>query len=185
MTAPHRPGQYDTGSGLPEAAGSGVWPAALADLPVCPVRRLPIPVSSGRDPVTGAGRFGVNDPMAKLMCGLSRACGVCGLPLGAIIVFLAVDHGADPATLVFSDPGMHEPCAAASMDLCPFIQRERVPYRAGARPDKPGWLWLATPGYELAPGRGGALVAFRPGPVSAIRRFRYVRGLLAEMADSR
>jgi hypothetical protein len=40
------------------------WPEAVQGLPECPVRGLPIPVSSGRDPGTGAGRFGVNDPVA-------------------------------------------------------------------------------------------------------------------------
>jgi hypothetical protein len=157
------------------------WPEAVQGLPVCPVRDLPIPVSSGRDPDTGAGRFGVNDPGAKLACGLNRACGVCGLALGTTIVFLAEDYGADPARLVFSDPGMHQPCAEASMVLCPFIQRERVPHRAGARPGKPGWLWVTSPSYELVPGRGSALVAFRPGLVEAIRRFGYADGRLAEV----
>jgi hypothetical protein len=149
------------------------------------VRGLPIPVSSGRDPITGAGRFGVNDPVAKLVCGLSRACGVCGLALCATIVFLAVDHGMDPARLAFSDPGMHEQCAEASMALCPFIQRERVPRRAGARAAKPGWLWVVSPSYELIPGRGASLVAFRPGQVEAIRRFGYSRGRLVEVTDGR
>ena len=160
------------------------WPEALKGLPVCPVRGLPIPVSSGRDPGTGAGRFGVNDPLAKLACGLSRTCGVCGLLLGATMVFLAVDYGADPARLVFSDPGMHEPCAAASMTLCPFIQRERVPHWAGAQPGKPGWVWLVTSSYDLVPGRGSALAAFRPAPAGTIRRFGYVAGRLAEVTGS-
>jgi hypothetical protein len=162
-------------------AEPGEWPEAVAGLPVCPVRGLPMPVSSGRDRGTGAGRFGVNDPVAKLACGLCRACGVCGRALTAMIVFLAVDYGADPDRLVFSDPGMHEPCAEASMALCPFIQRERVPHRDGARTGKPGWLWVASPSYQLVPGRGAALVAFRPGPVEAVRRFRYVGGRLAEV----
>lgn len=160
------------------------WPAALAGLPVCPVRDLPIPVSSGRDPDTGAGQFGVNDLLIKLSCGLTRACGVCGRGLGATIVFLAVDHGADPATLVFSDPGMHEACAAASMALCPFIRHERVPRRAGAEPGKPGWLWVASSSYELVPGEPPALLAFRPAPAIVIRRYRYADGRLAEIARS-
>jgi hypothetical protein len=98
---------------------------------------------------------------------------VCGLALGTTIVSLAVDDGPNPATLVFSDPGLHEPCAQASMVLRPYIQRERVPHRAGARPGKPGWLWVASASYELVPGRGSAMVTFRPGPAEAIRQFEY------------
>ena len=157
-------------------------PGALDGLPVCPVRHLPIPVSSGRDPLTGAGLFGVNDPLAKLLCGLSRTCGVCGLPLGDTIVFLGVDHGADPASLVFSDPGMHESCAAESMTLCTFIQHERMPGRHGRWAGKPGWVWLSSSSYELTPGRGQGLIAFRPSPALAVRRFAYAGGRLAEAA---
>lgn len=165
------------------------WPAALAHLPVCPVRGLPIPASSGRDPRTGQGRFGVNDPLAKLACGLGRACGVCGRPLGGtMIVFLSADHGQDPAGLAFSDPGMHEPCAGASLALCPYIQHQQVPGRTRPEPaqGKPGWLWAASLSYDLtlAPPGSPALIAFRPGPLLAVRRFRYSRGRLAEITGT-
>jgi hypothetical protein len=150
--------------------GGEAWRDALAALPVCPVRRLPIPVSSGRDD-DGAGRFGVNDPLAKLACALGRRCGVCGQPLDGPVVFLALDRGADPACLNFGDPGMHESCALASMVLCPYIAKARVPSRIRDEAGKPGWVWVAATGYEVVP--GPALVGFRPVGVLAIRQFTY------------
>jgi hypothetical protein len=154
-----------------------VTPACLAHLPVCPVRGLPIPASSGRDGA-GAGRFGINDPLAKLACALGRRCGVCGLPLDGPVVFLALDRGADPARLDFGDPGMHESCAAVSMMLCPYIAKARVPSRVRDEAGKPGWVWVAAAGYEVVP--GPALVGFRPFGVLAIRRFTYGPTGLAE-----
>lgn len=149
------------------------WPACVAGLPVCPVRGLPVPYSSGTDPGTGAGKFGANDLMAKMACAIGGLCGVCGQPLGdGQIVFIAVakDFAAmrDP---VFGDPPNHEVCADAAMALCPHIAR---PGRG-----KPGWVLVTCAGYDVEP--GGLLVAFRPGPVTSIRRFAYDRGALAEV----
>jgi hypothetical protein len=138
-------------------------PPGLAHLPVCPVRGLPIPYSSGRDPA-GTGRFGVNDPAAKLACGLLRLCGVCGRPLGGgEIVFLA-QAAQVPHRPVFTDPPMHEACAGAAMSLCPRIARPR----AAGRP----WLMWVTTAYELVPGRKAA-ADFRPGPFTRLRLFTY------------
>jgi len=155
------------------------WPDEVAHLEVCPVRGLPIPASSGRDDA-GKGRFGVNDPLAKLACALGRRCGVCGQPLNGPVVFLALDRGADPAGLNFGDPGMHESCAAASMVLCPYIAKARVPSRVRDEAAKPGWAWVAAAGYKVVP--GPALVGFRPVAVLAIRRFTYGPTGLAEAA---
>ena len=170
------PGLRQAGRGRGPADRGGrvtAWPAARGGLDVCPVRGLPIPASSGRDPATGAGKFGVNDPLAKLVCGMGRRCGVCGGPLGAEVVFLAADRGGDPARLDFSDPGMDGPCAKAAMDACPHIAR--------GRPGKPGWVWVTAAGYQLVPGQGGALVGFRPDPPPlAILRFGYEAGRLVE-----
>lgn len=160
----------------------------MAALPVCSVRDLPVPVTSWRNPDTGEGMFGVNDPAAKLTCALTGACGICGSLLGNPMVFLAADYGADPARLLFADPGMHPACARASLELCPYIQHERVPSRVATRantgtrtgPGKPGWIWIASSGYQLAPGRRPGTIVFRPGPERDVRRFRYVSGRLRE-----
>ena len=156
------------------------WPAALAGLPVCPRRGLPVPFSSGRDE-DGTGRFGRNDPLAKLLCGIGRRCGVCGGPLGdGEIVFLVLNRGVPLRQPVFPDPANHEPCAEAAMALCPYIARPKVPGRDGD--PKPGWLIWVTRSYELVPGRNAA-ADFLPGPPVRIRRFRYAPdGVLTETA---
>lgn len=182
--SPERPGRLSSAA----ATAHGRWPAAVAALPVCSVRNLPVPVTSWRNPDTGAGLFGVNDPAAKLACALAGTCGICGFPLGNPMVFLAADHGADPARLLFADPGMHPACAQASLGLCPYIQHERVPSRVSARanavpgaaPVKPGWIWIASSGYQIEPGRRPGTIVFRPGPERDVRRFRYVSGRLRE-----
>jgi hypothetical protein len=153
------------------------WPASWAGLEVCPARGLPIPASSGRDPVTGAGRFGVNDPLAKLTCGLGRRCGVCAGPLAGEVVFLARDRGADPARLVFADPGMDPACAEAAMGACPRLAHGRPGQR---------WVWVTCAGYEMVPGLDSSLlIAFRPDrPLLAVRRFGYdPAGRLAEVTS--
>ena len=160
-------------------------PACVAHLPVCPRRGLPIPATSGRDRDTGAGKFGVNDPDAKLLCALGELCGVCGYPFdGQPMIFLAADKrpAADPARLLFTDPANHPDCAEAAMILCPYIARPRVGHRVVPAEPKPGWLWVATRSYDLAPGRPpGVRFTFRPGPLSAVRRFRYDGGTLTEV----
>lgn len=161
-------------------AAAGPLPETVAGLPVCPKRHLPIPFATERE-ADGIGRFGANDPLAKLLCGIGRRCGVCGGRLGdGEIVFLAVDRGHLGRRPVFTDPAMHEPCAEASMALCPFIARARTAGRASAGP-KPGWVMLVTRSYELVPGRH-ALADFLPGPAVHIRRFGYdADGVLREM----
>jgi hypothetical protein len=150
------------------------WPACVARLPVCPVVGLPVPFSSGVD-ACGRGRFGRNDPLAKLTCGLARRCGICGEEFdGADMVFLVADRPmADP---VFTDPPSHEWCAEASLTLCPRIVNGRT---AAA----PAWQMWVTGSYELVPGRR-AVVDFKPGPPLRIRRFTYNRaGRLREVTS--
>lgn len=176
------------------AAASDSWPAALAGLPVCPKRRLPIPYSTAREP-DGTGRFEVNDTRRKIECGRGRLCGVCGKPLGWWVVFLAEDHGTQLRRIVFTDAPLDQDCAEASLAVCPYIARPRVPRRDtddAAAPTcfdpgapKRGWLMLVTHSYEMVrqPGRGGGLViGFRPGSAVRIRRFGYgTDGTLTEV----
>ena len=117
-------------------------------------------------------------------------------------MLLGVDHGGRVGRLVFSDPPMCEPCAAVSLELCPYIARGRVPRRpppAGVVPnavdlgtdreDKPGWTWVLADGFTMIhqPRRGSRIfAAFRPGPVLAVRRFGYDQGgMLRELPARR
>lgn len=171
----------------------------LDDLPVCPVRRLPIPFATKINE-DGSGQFNVNDTRRKLACGHHRLCGVGGGALPAEVVLLGVDQGGPPGRLVFSDPSMCEDCATVSLGLCPYIARPRVPARPAPPwvvpnapdipddPSKPGWVWLLAAGSVMIgqPRRGGGVVAaFRPGPILAVRRFRYEGGGLAEVTPGR
>ncbi len=63
------------------------WPAPLAGLPVCPVRKLPVPFSAEWDE-TGRAVFTALDPARKDEIVRYRLCGVCGRPLGYWFVFL-------------------------------------------------------------------------------------------------
>ena len=142
-------------------------PVFLDHLPRCPVRGLPFPFS-GINPVTGRAGFGVNDLLAKMICGQRRLCGVCGGPLPEQFTFLAADHGGTWRRPVFRDPPSCWRCVAASMRLCPHI----------ASPAEPGWLAWITRSYELIPDL--RVVAFRAGPAVNVRRFAYRDGRLIE-----
>lgn len=168
------------------------WPAAVAGLPVCPKRQLPIPYSTARWP-DGTGRFAVNDVARKLRCGRERLCGICGTALGWWVVFLAEDHGPMLQT-TFTDAPVHEECAEASLQLCPYIAKPRVPRRLdpeAAHPegwtpdkDKAGWLMWVTRTYRMVPqpaAGGGTVWGFRPAPAVRIRRFAYQDGTLREL----
>lgn len=160
-------------------------PAFLRHLPICPRRLLPIPYTTARHP-DGAGRFSANDVARKLECGRLRRCGICARPMGSEVVFLAQDHGLLTEATVFTDAPVHEDCAAASLGLCPYIARPRVPRRPDpgrtahegfdlAAP-KEAWLMLVTASYEITaqPAQGGRVVwAFRPGEPLRLRRFGY------------
>ena len=183
----------------PETRGLPVgdrWPA-LAGLPVCPVRLLPVPWVAGWHP-DGSAAFTVNDTRRRAACGRHRLCGICGGALDNPMWFLGQwRYGADPARLVFTDPGMHEAHALASMDACPYIARPRVPRRpppcevnspdVPAPDGKPGWVLLTAGGYQMIdqPRRGGGVVqVFKPGPLIAVRYFAYAGpgGALLELA---
>ena len=148
----------------------------MTALPVCPVRGLPIPFSSGTDPETGAGQFGRNDPLAVMLCAARGLCGICGNPVGDNVVFLVRDtRPMDLFALVFADPPNHEACAERAMRLCPRIR--------GPRPGERGWLLIVADSCTPGPPPEGAngLVGFTPGTVMQIRVFAYGEaGRLAE-----
>lgn len=104
--------------------------AAVAALPVCPKRKLPIPFSAARDDKRPeVGMFTVADPVKVEQCHRYRLCGVCGGGLGYWIAFVGGSGSASPGTGAYQDPPMHEECAEAAMRLCPYIAKRRVPRR--------------------------------------------------------
>jgi hypothetical protein len=150
------------------------WPECVRNLPVCPRFGLPVPYSSGTAE-NGTGRFGANDPAAKLACALGRLCGICGGPFAEEeLVWLVADRPMHHP--VFPDPPSHEACAEASLRLCPRIANPR-------RGPACGWqMWIAR-SYELVPGRHAA-IDFLPGPAVRTRRFAYTCGRLEEVTDA-
>lgn len=151
------------------------WPERIRRLPRCTRTGLPVPFSSGVDE-HGAGRFGVNDPMAKLACAMGRRCGICGDPFepGEDLVFLVADRPLSRP--VFPDPPSHEDCAEASLELCTHIANPRLS-------PVPAWQMWVTGSYEPVPGRV-AMIDFLPGPATRVRRFTYGGGTLTEVTDA-
>jgi hypothetical protein len=170
------------------------WPAEVAHLPVCPVRKLPVPFIT---PVEdGRAAWAVLDPQRQVQCLKGRLCAMCGLPMGTEIAFLC-----DPAALnsYSVEPPVHERCAElAAAGLCPFVSLEQVPRRPGDPRDvyacppeamtglaKRPFIIAVCNTYEpvLAAGYGAEdrMLVFVPGPAVRIRRFAYVSGRLAEV----
>lgn len=174
-------------------------PPAVAALPVCPKRKLPIPYSASVTP-EGIAEFTVLDPVRKVEIAEKRLCGICSLPLGYWFVFLGDEHSLDPGGY-FIDPPMHEDCAEASaFQLCPFIGIEAVP----RRPPNPGdlvlgeadvvqampkadWVMAVTRSYRTGwePTKDGLVLVFRAAPPKRVRRFTYVDGWLTDTGEGR
>ena len=174
----------------------GDWPAALAGLPVCPARRLPVPFSAEQDE-HGRAVFTALDPARKDQIIRHRLCGVCGRPLGYWFVFLGDEISARPGG-IYVDPPMHENCALAAIEVCPYIRHERVPRRPLTPQDvmiaPPGsfegpkrpWVMAVTRDFRMVPhqawGGGPSTLVFRPSRIVRTRRFEYRESLIAEVA---
>jgi hypothetical protein len=171
------------------------WPDALAGLPICPVRKLPVPFSAEREE-TGRAIFTALDPVRKDQIIRYRLCGVCGSPLGYWFVFLGDEVSAVPGG-IYVDPPMHEECALAAIEVCPYIQHERVPRRPVTPDDvmiaPPGsfdgpkrpWVMAVTRDFKMVPhrawGGGPVTLVYRPARIVRTRRFEYREGRLAEV----
>lgn len=167
-------------------------PARIAALPVCPKRKLPIPFITTifED---GTGDFSRINPAQVELAVKLRLCGVCGQHVGHWIAFLggpysASDNGA------YTEPGLHEECAEWALKLCPYMLRQRVPYRG--EPQEPvgvltlygdkqddGFVMQIARGYKVivAPLRDGSpTLLMKPTGVARRREFDYVDGKITE-----
>jgi hypothetical protein len=165
------------------------WPACVRDLPECPVRKLPAPFAAEVEP-DGRVNFTALDPYRKQDIIRYRLCGICGKPLTHWIVFLGdwlSTQGGDDG--VYVDPPMHEACCLASIELCPYIARERVPRRPPRPQDvmispagtfegpKRPWVMAYTRDFKIvvtrAWGDAEASQVFRPAKIARTRWFAY------------
>lgn len=145
------------------------WPEPIRELARCARTGLPVPFSSGTDG-DGAGRFGINDPLATMMCAAGRLCGTCGRAITGEATFLIPDWPLDLGEgLAFADPPNHEACADDAMSLCPHIARAQAATRSDGTPKPDGWMLLT--------------VGFYAGPPVRLRRLAYdAAGRLQEVA---
>lgn len=115
-------------------------PDFLAHLDVEPRRKLPVPFSNVILP-NGQPDFTTIDAGKIVACAKRRLCGVCGKALGYWVAFLGGPKSAE--SRAYLDPPMHEECARAAVELCPFIAmpsmaRRKTPLTADSiMPD--GW----------------------------------------------
>ena len=182
-------------------ASPDTWPPAVAGLPVCPQRKLPIPYIAeiGAD---GIGHFTILDDARAWECLLGRLCAMCGDPMGDEVALIGDVTSLDPGGY-FIEPPVHEHCAVAALGgLCPFLSLERVPFRL---PDE-GVSFVGIERHVLASvGRtvakrpnvvvitrtyapalaendsGGLTMVYLAGPVERVRRYGWVDGLAAEI----
>ena len=177
---------------------TGPFPTAVAHLPVCPRRGLPIPFSAARDGDVGV--FAITDSLTIERCHAERLCGVCGKPLGYWICFLGGSRSAEQNG-AYTDPPMHPACAEAAIELCPYIAREKVPRRTdsinlgramaiphGETPGKSGdWMLVTCRQYkswlELAQNHAPVRVYQPAGGKRFYRRFVYAGGKLTEVNE--
>lgn len=181
--------------------GKPVLPPQISALPVCPVRGLPIPYMAAQDE-DGRANFALVDPARTAEAARYSLCGVCGQPLGYWKAFLGGPRSADPDQGVYSDPPMHQDCAEASLRLCPYIARPKVPRRSdplalkgvATEPEgfiaaKPmtGWVMVIARQVRMfqRPAKDGSQVwLFRPvGGLRSVRTFGYQGGHLVETTE--
>jgi hypothetical protein len=102
-------------------------PERLRRLPIDPRRALPIPFTTPILP-DGTGQWGITSTeLVGERCWRDKLCGVCGDPLPFWIAFVGGPGSADRWRGAYTDPWMHEQCAEASIKICPYIARPKVP----------------------------------------------------------
>lgn len=170
------------------------WPAEIAHLPLCPVRKLPVPFITPME--GGRAAWTVLDPQKQVQCLKGRLCAMCGRKMGGEIAFLCDQAALNAYTI---EPPVHERCAEiAAAGLCPFVSLEQVPRRPGDPRDvyacppetmegmaKRPFIIAVCETYEpvLASGYGAddRMLVFVPGPAVRVRRFAWAAGRLTEV----
>jgi hypothetical protein len=165
-----------------------VMPARIRQLPVCPVRRVPVPWFVAK--VNGIWEFRAADPEKLVLAVRNKLCWVCGAPLGRFMSFVlgpmcAVNRNS-------AEPSCHKECAVFSAQACPFLSKPRMHRREGGLPEtlaeSPGFaikrnpgvacIWT-TRGYETFRDKGGFL--FTPGEPTTVEWF--AEGRIATRAE--
>jgi hypothetical protein len=165
---------------------SNQTPDGLAKLPVCPKRGLPIPYANLIGP-DGQPDFAVLDSRRVDEIATRRLRGICSRPLAYWMVFLGGPSCA--SSRCYLDPPMHEECARAALQMCPYLNRQDMGRRrattagavtpAGFTEDKPErYLLYVTRSYKHRVTPDG--VVFLPAPAIRIERCVYVEGRLTE-----
>jgi hypothetical protein len=152
-------------------------PDSIRELPVDPVRKMPVPWFVQW--VDGKPEFRAADQAKLIRAVREKLCWVCGQPLNNRVTFLI-----GPMCVVnriSAEPPSHPDCAIYSARACPFLSRPHMDRReAGLPPEatsqagimikrNPGvtCLWTTrSPGFHLVRDGGGVL--FRVLPPTAV-----------------
>lgn len=95
----------------------------LGSRPLDPKRKLPIPYVNEFD--DGSHDFTVINGMKSLEVGRNGRCGLCNEQLEHEVAFLGGIPKEDGMG-VYTDPPMHEECAAEATRLCPHLRLQRM-----------------------------------------------------------
>lgn len=121
-------------------------PELMRDLPVCPVRKLPIPWFVSM--VDGKPEFRLADGRKLWQAIRGDQCWVCGKKLKNTVVFVTGPTGA--INRITSEPPSHRECAEYSVKACPFLSRPKMVRREDGLPEgtveAPGLVIKENPG---------------------------------------
>jgi hypothetical protein len=146
-------------------------PATMKDLPICPVRKLPVPWFVSW--IDGKPEFRVADSLKLSQAVTQKLCWVCGKSHRRTFTFVVGPMTA--ITRVHSEPPSHTNCAEYSVKACPYLSRPNMVRREGGKPEnthQPSGARNENPGvvamwtcdrYELRRARMGVLFSI-PNP---------------------
>lgn len=121
-------------------------PATMRDLPIGPVRKLPVPWFVAM--VDGKPEFRLADGKKLGQAINGDLCWVCGKKLKNTVVFVTGPTGA--INRITSEPPSHRECAEYSVKACPFLSRPKMVRREEELPDgtveAPGLVIKENPG---------------------------------------
>jgi hypothetical protein len=97
-------------------------PAFLAHLPTH--AGLPVPFTQAW--IDSKPDFRAVDPSKVIRCVDEKLCAICGRRLGELCYFIGGPRSRD--NHLFSDPAMHQQCAAFASRACPFLSGKTETY---------------------------------------------------------